>query len=51
MGGLEIDKIQQCWVRIPSPFLPSTQLEGNYLGGNSLLDCVVFGRVVGVACV
>ena len=26
-GGLEIDKIQQCWVRIPSPFLPSTQLE------------------------
>ena len=27
MGGLEIDKFQQCWVRIPSPFLPSTQLE------------------------
>ena len=27
MGGLEIEKIQQCWVRIPSPFLPSTQLE------------------------
>ena len=22
----------------------------NRLGGNSLLDCVVFGRVVGVAC-
>ena len=27
MGGLEIDKFQQCWVRIPSPFLPSTKLE------------------------
>ena len=27
MGGLEIEKNQQCWVRIPSPFLPSTQLE------------------------
>ena len=58
MGGLEIEKIQQSWVRIPSPFLASTQLErlqegvhgNNRLGGNSLLDCVVFGRVVGVAC-
>ena len=28
MGGLETDlKIQQCWVLIPSTFLPSTQLE------------------------
>ena len=45
MGGVEIDKIQKCCVRIPSPFLPS-----NRLGGNSLLVCVVFGRVVGVAC-
>ena len=27
MDGLEICKIQQCWVRIPSPFLPFAQLE------------------------
>ena len=27
MGGLEIEKIQQFRVRIPSPFLPITQLE------------------------
>ena len=109
-GRLEMDKIQQCSTRIPSPFLPSTQLErlqevctattdweailcwiewftpswqgaacAKYvlgdcvkvtslaalagggkgegsksgqasLGGNSLLDCVVYGRVAGAAC-
>ena len=49
-------KIQQCWVRIPSPFLSSTHLEvtggvhvNNRLGGNSLLDCVVYARVAGAA--
>ena len=56
MGGLETEiKFHQCWVRSPSPFLPSTQLErlqevytgNNRLGGNSRLDCMVFGRVVG----
>ena len=49
MGGLEID--EQFWVRIPSQ---SAQVAGgardNRLGGNSLLDYVVSGRVEGVAC-
>ena len=49
MGGLEID--EQFWVRILSQ---SAEVAGgvrdNRLGGNSLLDYVVSGRVEGVAC-
>ena len=49
MGGLEID--EQFWVRIPSQ---SAEVAGgvrdNRLGGKSLLDYVVSGRVEGVAC-
>ena len=57
-SGLEIDEIQQAWVGIQSQFqapYAAKEVVGsahgdNRLGGNSLLDCVVFGRVTGVAC-
>ena len=49
MGGSKID--EQFWVPIPSQ---SAEVAGgvrdNRLGGNSLLDYVVSGRVEGVAC-
>ena len=49
MGGLEID--EQFWVRIPSQSGEvAGGVRGNRLGGNSLLDYVVSGRVEGVAC-
>ena len=51
-------KIQQAWDRIQSQFqapFSAKEVVGsahgdNRLGGNSLLDCMVFGRVTGVAC-
>ena len=54
MGG----KIQQCWGADSKPvpaFYGAGEVAGgvhgnNRFGGNSLLDCVVFGRAVGVAC-
>merc|ERR1712139_629502 len=55
MGGLEIDVNSQCMDKNRKP-IPGLYAAGevaggvhgnNRLGGNSLLDCVVFGRVAG----
>merc|ERR1712139_509283 len=58
MGGLEIDVDSQCLdtkgKKIPGLYAAGEVAGGvhgnNRLGGNSLLDCVVFGRVSGKAC-
>merc|ERR1712190_460183 len=55
MGGLEIDENSACvdakGQRIPGLYAAGEVAGGghgnNRLGGNSLLDCVVFGRVAG----
>merc|ERR1719383_79528 len=58
MGGLEIDE-NSAVLGADSKPIPGLYAAGevaggvhgnNRLGGNSLLDCVVFGRVAGVAC-
>merc|ERR1712136_677436 len=58
MGGLEIDENSAVLGSDSKP-IPGLYAAGevaggvhgnNRLGGNSLLDCVVFGRVAGVAC-
>merc|ERR1712172_250649 len=58
MGGLEID-IDSCVLGPDRKGIPGLYAAGeiaggvhgnNRLGGNSLLDCVVFGRVSGKAC-
>eukprot|EP00971_Amphidinium_carterae_P287620 5709589-Amphidinium_carterae.1 len=56
MGGLEIDEDSQCIGakgKIPGLYAAGEIAGGvhgnNRLGGNSLLDCVVFGRVAGKA--
>merc|ERR1712136_386970 len=58
MGGLEIDE-NSAVLGSGSQAIPGLYAAGevaggvhgnNRLGGNSLLDCVVFGRVAGVAC-
>merc|ERR1712157_19390 len=58
MGGLEIDADSRCLGAGGKP-IPGLYAAGevaggvhgnNRLGGNSLLDCVVFGRVAGKAC-
>ena len=58
MGGLEITPAGEC-LSANSVVLPGLYCAGeaaggvhgnNRLGGNSLLDCVVFGRVCGRAC-
>jgi len=59
MGGLEIDVDSQCLdtkgKKIPGLYAAGEVAGGvhgnNRLGGNSLLDCVVFGRVAGRHCV
>merc|ERR1719384_377033 len=57
MGGLEIDQDSAC-VGVDGQAIPGLYAAGevaggvhgnNRLGGNSLLDCVVFGRVAGQA--
>jgi len=57
MGGLEVDVLSRC-VDGRGKFIPGLYAAGeiaggihgnNRLGGNSLLDCVVFGRVAGKA--
>ena len=58
MGGLEIDVNSNCVDKsgkaIPGLYAAGEVAGGvhgnNRLGGNSLLDCVVFGRVAGKAC-
>ena len=58
MGGLEIDVDSACVDKsgkaIPGLYAAGEVAGGvhgnNRLGGNSLLDCVVFGRVAGKAC-
>merc|ERR1712176_1220836 len=58
MGGLEIDKDSRCigaGGKIIDGLYAAGEVAGgvhgnNRLGGNSLLDCVVFGRVSGVHC-
>merc|ERR1719221_2596794 len=58
MGGLEID-VDSAVVNSAGKAIPGLYAAGevaggvhgnNRLGGNSLLDCVVFGRVAGRAC-
>jgi len=58
MGGLEID-IDSAVVNASGEAIPGLYAAGevaggvhgnNRLGGNSLLDCVVFGRIAGKAC-
>merc|ERR1719223_2168423 len=58
MGGLEID-VESAVVGSSGKAIPGLYAAGevaggvhgnNRLGGNSLLDCVVFGRVAGLAC-
>merc|ERR1711878_44516 len=58
MGGLEID-VNSAVVGSDGQAIPGLYAAGevaggvhgnNRLGGNSLLDCVVFGRVAGKAC-
>jgi succinate dehydrogenase/fumarate reductase flavoprotein subunit len=58
MGGLETSAAGEC-VKGNGQVLPGLYVAGeaaggvhgnNRLGGNSLLDCVVFGRVAGRAC-
>merc|ERR1719188_1565371 len=57
MGGLEIDVDSQCidgkGKKVPGLYAAGEVAGGvhgnNRLGGNSLLDCVVFGRVAGRA--
>merc|ERR1712008_236587 len=58
MGGLEIDT-DSAVVNADGQAIPGLYAAGevaggvhgnNRLGGNSLLDCVVFGRVAGAAC-
>jgi len=58
MGGLEID-VESAVVNGKGEAIPGLYAAGevaggvhgnNRLGGNSLLDCVVFGRVAGQAC-
>merc|ERR1712100_153030 len=59
MGGLEIDVDSQCLdgkgQKIPGLYAAGGVAGGvhgnDLLGGNSLLDCVVFGRVAGRHCV
>merc|ERR1712003_386077 len=59
MGGLAIDVDSQCLdaneKKIPGLYAAGEVAGGvhgnNRLGGNSLLDCVVFGRVAGKHCV
>merc|ERR1712129_665820 len=58
MGGLEIDTdsavVNDTGEAIPGLYAAGEVAGGvhgnNRLGGNSLLDCVVFGRVAGKAC-
>merc|ERR1719210_2379694 len=58
MGGLEIDTdsavVAKNGQAIPGLYAAGEVAGGvhgnNWLGGNSLLDCVVFGRVAGKAC-
>ena len=58
MGGLEIDEdsavVAQSGKAIPGLYAAGEVAGGvhgnNRLGGNSLLDCVVFGRVAGKHC-
>ncbi|CAJ1375942.1 unnamed protein product, partial [Effrenium voratum] len=58
MGGLEIDElsavVDKSGKAIPGLYAAGEVAGGvhgnNRLGGNSLLDCVVFGRVAGKAC-
>jgi len=58
MGGLEIDVdsavVGENGKPVPGLYAAGEVAGGvhgnNRLGGNSLLDCVVFGRVAGVAC-
>merc|ERR1719240_2334231 len=58
MGGLEIDThsnvVDKSGKAIPGLYAAGEVAGGvhgnNRLGGNSLLDCVVFGRVAGKAC-
>merc|ERR1740127_52413 len=58
MGGLEIDVnsnvVDQNGKALPGLYAAGEVAGGvhgnNRLGGNSLLDCVVFGRVAGKAC-
>ena len=51
MAVWKLMKIQQAWDRIQSQFQSLyTAEEAVGLGGTSLLDCVIFGRVTGVAC-
>merc|ERR1712048_213440 len=58
VGGLEIDTdsavINKSGKAIPGLYAAGEVAGGvhgnNRLGGNSLLDCVVFGRVSGLAC-
>merc|ERR1712038_1751576 len=59
MGGLEIDTDSAVISAATSKAIPGLYAAGevaggvhgnNRLGGNSLLDCVVFGRVAGKAC-
>merc|ERR1719169_17267 len=57
MGGLEVDVNSNCLgpnsKAIPGLYAAGEVAGGihgnNRLGGNSLLDCVVFGRVAGLA--
>merc|ERR1719394_2155431 len=58
MGGLEID-VESAVIGKGGKAIPGLYAAGevaggvhgnNRLGGNSLLDCVVFGRVAGQAC-
>merc|ERR1719487_1760046 len=58
MGGLETSKDGECvsssGTTLPGLFVAGEAAGGvhgnNRLGGNSLLDCVVFGRVAGRSC-
>merc|ERR1712060_827877 len=59
MGGLEIDTDSAVISNSTGEAIPGLYAAGevaggvhgnNRLGGNSLLDCVVFGRVAGKAC-
>merc|ERR1712054_519384 len=57
MGGLEIDVLGECVTKgkaLPGLYVAGEAAGGvhgnNRLGGNSLLDCVVFGRVAGRNC-
>merc|ERR1712232_1096139 len=58
MGGLEVDVNSAC-IDAKGKAIPGLYAAGevaggvhgnNRLGGNSLLDCVVFGRVAGAHC-